>query len=588
MEDSFRSIRSIRSNDSLQDPSNLSIGHSEVSLTNLDSVSLLADTPFDGEVLTHASFAPVAGSSPRGIPRSRSGTPLERSLDQSFERALSRSLEARLTPTSTPPRFNSPRPGSGSPFQRQLFKPPSTSSLGGAPNGTHRRASPLITREAIQERISRRRSEEGLTSSRSASGSPAPKPVSPADDEDTPMHEPAEDDVDPDADISRVTEPDEEPIQPLQPMTRGQNPTHDGVMSIDPEPQPIDPPRPSPSAMHRAHTIDNVESAPSIQDTKMDAKRAFAGLELDFEHGFGLGEEGMSVSAGLGVGIAARAKRHSRSESLHGGVHLGDVSALDRLMEDIGQGAGVGASANTSVTAGTETSVLSAVESEAGEPHGRSFGSLKVEAVTEGVKATAFSLPDIVRDEGGMGMDMGLDLDFQPSPHSRPQSAVPRSLPSAPSATPSPPPPPLPAKDARRAREEMILAKKREQRRAEYEDDSEMGSPAPEVYVSPRPASMHAAAGRSTPAQAPAHRRVKSSVDDGMLDVSPMRDDDAPLAATINRELKKREGGPKRAVSFLMFCFGSGCVLNGLLYSVEVSGERAYRDDLRVRGCTSH
>ena len=70
----------------------------------------------------------------------------------------------------------------------------------------------------------------------------------------------------------------------------------------------------------------------------MDAKRAFAGLELDFEHGFGLGEEGMSVSAGLGVGIAARAKRHSRSESLHGGVHLGDVSALDRLMEDIGQG----------------------------------------------------------------------------------------------------------------------------------------------------------------------------------------------------------------------------------------------------------
>ena len=40
-------------------------------------------------------------------------------------------------------------------------------------------------------------------------------------------------------------------------------------------------------------------------------------------------------------------------------------------------------------------------------------------------------------------------------------------------------------------------------------------------------------------------------MDDGMLDVSPMRDDDAPLAATINRELKKREGGPKRAASSL-------------------------------------
>ena len=76
-------------------------------------------------------------------------------------------------------------------------------------------------------------------------------------------------------------------------------------------------------------------------------------------------------------------------------------------MEDIRQGAGVGASANTSVTARTKTSVLSAVESKAGEPHGRSFASLKVEAVTDGVNAAAFSLPDIVRDEGEMGMDMG-------------------------------------------------------------------------------------------------------------------------------------------------------------------------------------
>ncbi|KAI1782302.1 hypothetical protein LXA43DRAFT_1145599 [Ganoderma leucocontextum] len=415
-EDSFRSNRSSRSNESFEDPSNLSIGHSEVSLTNLDSASLLADeAPFDAEVLTHASFAPIADSSPRGGSRSRSGTPLSRSLDQSLECALNRSLEARLTPGLTPPRFNSPRSGSGSPFQRQLFKPSSTSSLASVTH-TQRRASLLITREAIQERLSRHQGEEGL----SASGSPIPHPVF-AEDND---------------------------------------------------------------------------------------------------------------------GIAARAKHHSRSESLHGNVHLGDVSALDRLMEDIGHGASVGASANTSMTAGTETSVMSASESEAGEPHGRSFGSLKVEAVTEGVNAATFSLPDIVRDGGGMGMDMGVNLGFQPSPHSRPQSAVPSSLPSAPSASPSPPPPPPPAKDARRAREKLILAKKRELRRAEYEDDSEMGSPAPEVVVSPRLAS----AGRSTPVQASAHRRAKSSADDGMLDVMPSRDDDAPLAATINRELKKREG----------------------------------------------
>ena len=108
-------------------------------------------------------------------------------------------------------------------------------------------------------------------------------------------------------------------------------------------------------------------------------------------------------------------------------------------------------------------SVLSTVESEAGVPHGRSFGSLKVEALTEGVKAAAFSPPDIVRDdldEGRMGMDlMGLDVDFQPFPHSRPSvrpldRSPPRTLPSP------------PAKGARCVREEIILAKNREQSRS--------------------------------------------------------------------------------------------------------------------------
>ena len=473
-------------------------------------------------------------------------------LDQSFERVLNRSLEARSTPSLTPSRFNSPRSGSGSPFQRQLFKPSSTSSLSSVAS-THRRASPLITREVIQERLLRRKSEEALSIGHSASNSPAPQLDG---DENEPATLAPEDpgDVNLNADTSRATEPEDEPHGLSRSMRRGQNPTHDGVMSIDPEPQPIDPPRPSPSVMQRAHTIDNVDGASATGDPKMDAKHAFAGLDLDFEHGFGLGEEGMSVSAGLGVGIAARAKRHSRSESIHGGVHLGDVSALDRLMEDIGHGAGVGASANTSaVSACTEASVLSTVEGgEMGEPEGRSFGSLKVEAVTEGVKAATFSLPDIVRDEDGIGMDvgmdMGLDLGTQLSSTSGSLPAVPKALPSAPSARHSPPPPPPPAKDARRAREQLILAKKRELRRAEYDDDSEMGSTAPEIVIAPRPASALGVASRSTPAQAPAHRRAKTSVEDELLDITPMKGDDAPLAATINRELKKREG-MTRAVS---------------------------------------
>lgn len=57
-----------------------------------------------------------------------------------------------------------------------------------------------------------------------------------------------------------------------------------------------------------------------------------------------------------------RVERHSWSESLHSCAHLGDLSTLDRLMEDIGQGAVVGASANTSVTAGTETCLIDSGE----------------------------------------------------------------------------------------------------------------------------------------------------------------------------------------------------------------------------------
>lgn len=58
----------------------------------------------------------------------------------------------------------------------------------------------------------------------------------------------------------------------------------------------------------------------------VDAKTAFASLDLDFNHGFGLGEEGMSMSAGLSPGMAPRT-----SDS--------DVSASEKLMEDMAQGA---------------------------------------------------------------------------------------------------------------------------------------------------------------------------------------------------------------------------------------------------------
>ena len=487
------------------------------------------DAGFESELPTSASFQPVAGSSPRV--RSRSGTPLERSFDRSFDR----SFEARSTPSLTPSRFNSPRSGSGSPFQKQLFKPASTSSLGSYRNGRQ-----PVTREEIRERM-RRRSEESLAASRSASGSPAPLPavkqevqaeVAPEEN----MEEGGAEETDA-ANTSRLTEPASDAPAPVLPLMTRHNPTHDGVMSIDPEPQPIDPPRPM--LAERAHSIDGPHAF-------MDAKHAFAGLELDFEHGFGLGEEGMSMSAGL---MSARPKSSS--------MHLGDVSALDKLMEDMAQGAGVEVPANLSIVS-----------------EGQSYGSLRVEAVTDGVKASTFSLPAIEHNDDGMGIDLDMQSSALGHGHDAPISVPTRELQQAAS---TPPPPPPPAKDAIRAREELIKAKKREARMRD-EDIFDSDSPGPAaVVVSPRveqPArrrsmSTNDAAGDVAPRPSTAaHRRAASARDDNLLDITALRGEDAPLADTINRELKKREN-MKRSVSMFncavifadhMCCRNTWCV----------------------------
>ncbi|KAH9942234.1 uncharacterized protein BXZ73DRAFT_87885 [Epithele typhae] len=485
-EESFRSVRSA---DSL-DPANLSIGHSEVSLTTLET-SLLADTRFDGDVLTGASFAPLANSSPRPRSRSRSGTP----ADHSFDRSIDRSFEARSTPAINPSRLNSPRSGSGSPFQRQLFKPPSTSSLGSLIN---RRASPhvSITREVIQERLLRRKSEEVLVASQSASPiSSAPSSVSPEDDVDV--------------DMSHDTEPDDAAdaadAKYSNPLTHAN--TYDGVLSLDPEPQPTDPPRPS-----------LPERASTMRTLDMDTKRALEGLDLDFEHGFGLGEEGMSVSAGL----TSRAKPSN--------MRLGEVSALDKLMEDMAQNAGANGMSAAELSAQADLSMLSNTDTDG--PSQLNV-MLRVEAVTEGVKAATFALPTIEHDEG-----MGFDVDMEASMSGIVVPAF------APSSSSSPAPPPLPAKDAIRAREELIRAKRREMR--EVEEDGFDRSPATRNLTAlARPARRRS---RSTgdaddllaPRAPSTHHRGAASQDDGLLDFSP---------STINRELKKREV-PKRSSKY--------------------------------------
>ncbi|EIW54561.1 uncharacterized protein TRAVEDRAFT_173778 [Trametes versicolor FP-101664 SS1] len=569
------SFQSIRSNDSDSlDPSNLSIGHSEVSLTNLDSQSLLADTdmPVDHSIISNSPFVPQADSSPAGLLRSRSPPTQE----QSFERGHSRdrSFEARSTPCINASRYNSPRPGSatgsrsGSPFH-QLFRPASTSSLG----SVGRRVSPFITPEGVQQRLQRKSQEALFSSARSGSGSPAPSPSlgkSRAECEDgqsTSNVQVATEDTE--ADTSRATEPASElptttstsftrpPPQthrrvanPALPpmMVRGQNPTHDGVLSIDPEPQPIDPPRPT--LPTRAHSID--VDAPA----HMDAKRAFEGLDLDFEHGFALGDEGMSVSAGLGMRAMVARHASPTPAARESGVHLGDVSALDRLMEDMAQGA--------QVDPGADLSLLS--ESELGE---RSFASLRVEAVTEGVRAATFALPDIVQDDEEMKIDVDVGNVRPPTPEGGWRAAGESRVNGKGKEREEAPP----TKDAIRAREELIRAKKREARRLEEGSDLEdepllQRKPMPPIGVgSPsipnllHPTAAAGASGRPTRRRSmstgdaediltrtpgASQRRAAALHQEGLLDITALRGADDPLADSINRELKRLEA-PKRS-----------------------------------------
>ncbi|OCH87432.1 hypothetical protein OBBRIDRAFT_796201 [Obba rivulosa] len=104
-------------------------------------------------------------------------------------------------------------------------------------------------------------------------------------------------------------------------LTR-QNPTFDGVMSLDPEPQPRDPPRPSTVA--RASTADNIEPLRAF-DAKADVNGA----------------------------VAVSPARSS--------LALGDMSALDRLVESVLNG-GPGEGDGASFAPGTETTVAGRVE----------------------------------------------------------------------------------------------------------------------------------------------------------------------------------------------------------------------------------
>jgi hypothetical protein len=410
------------------------------------------------------------------------------------------------SPFSGSPSLNRPSSRSGSPFtrgesplQRGLVRMGSSNDIQSANSSPASNRSPRITRENVQKILKKKHSIESPLREKAENAF------------GTPLSGPSSLDVTPiDTAVSTPTRP---PISriPVPKLTRD-NPTYDGVMSISPEPQPSDPPRPT--------------MAP--RSASFDVAAEATGAD---EVGF---------------------------------VQLGDMkSALDRLMADV------------------------AGEARA-SPDGQGVLGLKIEAVTEGIKAGCYSLPDTLdvempeagpskhdgiedpEDGGEESVQMHIEL-----PSMGPETLLSTSFLSPGGsnhvARPTSPRPPI-VKDAIKTREELIKAKKREARRRDEDmnvDEDEV--PAGKDYFTPRrPAPIRRrslSTGDAEDLGRAAVRRRANFSDGGLLDVVTIEDgEDYPLADSIDRELNKLDG-PSRTVS-LAISFGRQFSLTGLYRNI--------------------
>ncbi|TCD62275.1 Bud site selection protein bud4 [Steccherinum ochraceum] len=449
------------------DPANLSVGNSEVSLSGIEMGSRES---------TEERHLPHATSTPPTSPpfRSNSNYPRKAGSTQSLENLIDLdspppfgSLRTNSPRVGSPALGQSPRSGSplipnrtASPLLAGLAKSASQTSLH-SPNGSLSGHSPRISREDVHRRLLKKRSID-----------------SPLRESLEPTHR------------RSSTDPGEEPRGSTSralptPLSR-KNPTYDGVLSMDPEPQAIDPPRPTLGPRSRSIDGDMLQSI---------ADKTFEGLNVDFSTGF---DVGMDIGGGLGMSL--------------GETPLGDMrSALDRLMEDVAGEAGAG-------------------------PSELSGMRLKIEAVTAGVQAGQYQLPTDSEDpDATQEQSREVDIEMAPDAFS---PRVPEPLrPTSPSVAPPP------VKDARRTREELILKKKREARQREEDEDMGLRTP-PRALGIGRPSRRRSrSTGDAENIGRRSGNRPSGSNDGGLLDELPVEED--PLADEIDRELRKM-GSPSQ------------------------------------------
>lgn len=452
---SFTSLDGPSSSDSSieMDPGNLSIGHSEVSLSGLEME--LGIRP-EGDKKPKSRFMDLSSDT---APIPRPSTPESESDYASLETTQDSpsSAEGVLPPLSIPePHAYSPQATSPLRCEADLGGSGSlgSSGSGGSVNGR----TPRISREEVHKRLLKKRSVD-----------------SPAFGMDNQLE------------------------------------------SID---EKEDGKRMSVVTDYDMSTETAVVERRNVVEMRVDVPRT---LDLDLPHVEG---EGLKFDFSQ-FGMSARAP---------GEVDVDMRSALDRLMDDV---AGAGEEA-------------------------KGMG-MRVEAVTEGVKAGRFDVDDSLRTETdaddsrdsdqalGRRMDVGVDVGMG-RPPILPRAATDPDIFSAStsrSVSGSTIPPPPPPKDARKSRDELIIEKRREARRKE--EDESLG-----YYTPPRPSDrvlsqQNRRRSRSTGDMEELARKGAG----GMLDVGGVgigekkrgEEDDLGLGDSIQRELRKLGGG--RSVSFL-------------------------------------
>lgn len=352
-----------------KDAFNLSIGHSEVSLTGLEaelanlgspsrerdsrdtkdalSQSLSSLPRINTSTTTNASLeeglgTPASASLRRSrisyneTPRSRSGSPMLANLgitshsnittnanittttnangnnspsqSQAADSPLTRSRAEPVavpsiigrvaSPVGIPGRGGSPSARGGSPFghgQHEMgyagrvgsplplhrglgMLGESTGSLNGS--ASRRGAGPRISREDVQRRVLERRGTESPVGSSPVVGGLGVSPVqsgrtSGQFDVSTEVEDEAMDGLHSDHDHHG----DNEGLKP-RPMKRQDNPTYDGVMAIDPEPQPRDPPRPTLHARAYSESASAFLGADGGEGGRGTDASSFVGLDV--------------------------------------------------------------------------------------------------------------------------------------------------------------------------------------------------------------------------------------------------------------------------------------------------------------------